>query len=180
MIDLKTFFLFTSKFLLESVSLQSYTNQIDPVPVEAADQLHLLAVQTETRLDWKWRQIKQRDLQQMRAEQLLLKTSENSVILSKFPSLFCDQLNFQWSSRWLSVVWLVFCELTQMLETCWYESLQGRAGYIIYTYCMYTMKLKALILSIVFNYLRFLMMKIDCIKFFFIFACACCCQNKQM
>ena len=71
-------------------------------------------------------------------------------------------------------------KLTQMLETCWYESLQGRAGYIIYTYCMYTIKLKALILSIVFNYLRFLMMKIDCTVFFFLFfACACCCQNRQ-
>lgn len=34
---------------------------------------------------------------------------------------------------------------------------------------MYTIKLKALILSIVFNYLHFLMMKIDCTKFFFFF-----------
>lgn len=41
----------------------------------------------------------------------------------------------------------------------------GEGRYIIYTYCMYTIKLRALILSIVFNYLRFLM-KIDCTKFF--------------
>lgn len=61
-----------------------------------------------------------------------------------------------------------------MLETSWYESLQGRAGYIIYSYCMYTIKLKALILSIVFNYLRFLMMKIDCTEFvFFFILCLC-------
>lgn len=61
-------------------------------------------------------------------------------------------------------------ELTQMSQTCRDESLQGRAGYIIYTYCMYTIKLKALILSIVFNYVRFLMMKIDCTKFFFFYS----------
>lgn len=54
----------------------------------------------------------------------------------------------------------------------------GQGILYIYTYCMYTIKLKALILSIVFNYLRFLMMKIDCTVFVFLFfACACCCQN---
>lgn len=61
----------------------------------------------------------------------------------------------------------------------WITTGEGRVYYI---YILYVHKLKALILSIVFNYLRFLMMKIDCTKFFFFFlflACACCCQNRQ-
>ena len=79
----------------------------------------------------------------------------------------CSVISFMFG--WLLSICMFIYKLTQMLETCWYESLQGRAGYIIYTYCMYTIKLKALILSIVFNYLRFLMMKIDCTVFFLLF-----------
>lgn len=40
---------------------------------------------------------------------------------------------------------------------------------LLYRGCMYTLKLKALMLSIVLKYLRFLMMNIDCTKFFFFF-----------
>lgn len=109
-----------------------------------------------------------------------------------FPHCSVISLMFQWNElmtscqfAWLYIyihiyIYKYIYKLTQMLETCWYESLQGRAGYIIYSYCMYTIKLKALILSIVFNYLLFLMMKIDCTEFFFLFfACACCCQDRQ-
>lgn len=56
-----------------------------------------------------------------------------------------------------------------MLQTCLWITTGGGQGifYInIYTYCMYTIKLKALILSIVFNYQCFLM-KIDCTKCLF-------------
>lgn len=60
----------------------------------------------------------------------------------------------------------VFYELTPMLQDWPWESLQEE-GRVYYIYILYVHKLKALILSIVFNYLRFLMMKIDCTKFFF-------------
>lgn len=84
------------------------------------------------------------------------------------PPLFCDQLNVsvEPADNFVKLHVYIVHKLTQMFEACRYESLQGRAGYIIYTYCMYTVKLKALILSIVFNYLRFLMMKIDCTVLF--------------
>lgn len=110
------------------------------------------------------------------AELFFVGTNETQLfkVSVKMPFKSLDQLHVSvWHSWWLSVNLHVLYKLTQMLETCWYESLQGRAGYIIYTYCMYTIKLKALILSIVFNYLRFLMMKIDCTKLFFFILCLC-------
>lgn len=72
-----------------------------------------------------------------------------------------------------------------MLQTCLWITTGGGQGifYInIYTYCMYTIKLKALILSIVFNYQRFLM-KIDCTKcfvFLLLFFCLCMLLPEQM
>lgn len=129
--------------------------------------------------DWQWSRWQMMccaKIQKMSAELGLLGTDYTGVILGlcqnaiqMLPTLFCDQLHVSVEPADDFVNLHVIYKLTQMLETCWYESLQGRAGYIIYTYCMYTIKLKALILSIVFNYLRFLMMEIDCTKFFFFY-----------
>lgn len=130
--------------------------------------------------------------------ELFLFWEHMNLIFSRFPSkcswnashtvlwsVTCLSLTQRNQPMTLSSVLHVVYKPTQMSETCWFESLQGRAGYIIYTYCMYTIKLKALILSIVFNYLHFLMMKIDCTKlvvffFFFIILCLCMLSPEQM